>query len=382
MRNRKKWVNLIAVLSLLVAFVFGKYHSDQGFDEQISNIFPDVELNKLPDAEQIYALGNTGGFLSTASSNGYGGPLIVGVEIRNDSLRKVHLLKERETYSFIIKLINEKFFKQFEGMRFSDSFSVPEEVEVVSGATVSSMAFANAIRQASHSLAAQTSDFKPEPVSKIWHFSWHEGFLILLILLAGFSVFMKKRSWRYLSMFISFVFLGFILNASLSLSHFSSLLLGYFPTIHDHLLWWILMLSSIGAALFMGKNIYCSGLCPFHAAQIFLSKIGGINLLFPRKIQKIIKHTSKILLWLALMLTFLADNPTVGSYEPFALLFSLQGSGFHWYLLPAVLVGSLLVPDVFCRYFCPVGRSFNYMIKARKTVKDKLWPSKKGDNSI
>ena len=166
MRNRKRWVNFIAILTLLVAFVIGKYQREQGFEEQVSKIFPDVELEKLHDAEQIFMLGNTSGFLSTASSNGYGGPLTVGVETRNDTLRKVHLLKERETYTFLVKLINEKFFKQFEGMRISDAFSVPEEVEVVSGATVSSLAFANAIRQASHSLATRSSNFKPEPINK------------------------------------------------------------------------------------------------------------------------------------------------------------------------------------------------------------------------
>jgi len=378
MRNRKRWVNSFAIVALLVAFVLGKYQKGQGYEEQVFKAFPGIELEKLPDTRQIYALGNRGDFLSLGSSSGYGGPLRVGVESRNDTLQNIHILNERETYSFLVKLINEKFFKQFEGMRLSDSFSVPAEVEVVSGATVSSVAFTNAIRQASHSLAARTLGFKPEPVGKTWHFSWQEGGLILLILLAGFSVFLKNRSLRYLSLAISFVFLGFILNASLSLSHFASLLLGYFPSVHDHLLWWILMGSTLGVALFMGKNIYCSGLCPFHAAQILLNKIGGINLLFPRQVQRIIKHTSKLLLWLSLILIFLADNPTVGAYEPFALLFSLQGSGFHWYLLPAVLVGSLLVPDVFCRYFCPVGRSFNYLIKARKTVKDKLWPLVKG----
>jgi len=372
MKNRKRWVNSFAFATLLMAFVFGKYQKNQESENQVNIAFPCVKLEKLPETGQIYALGIRGDFLSLGSSSGYGGPLRVGVESSNDTLQKIHILNERESYSFLIKLINEKFFRQFEGMPLTHSFSVPAEVEVVSGATVSSVAFTNAIRQASHDLAARTSGFKPDPLSKSWHFSWQEGGLILLILLAGFSVFLKKKSLRYLSLAISFVFLGFMLNASLSLSHFASLLLGYFPSVHDHLLWWILMGSTVGVTLFMGKNIYCSGLCPFHAAQIFLNKVGGNNLHFPPGVQRIIKHTSKLLLWAALILIFLEDNPTAGSYEPFALLFSLEGSGLQWYVLPAVLMGSLLVPDVFCRYLCPVGRSFTYLLKARQKVKGKL----------
>jgi len=372
MRNRKRWVNAFAISALLAAFVFGQYQSRQEYEAQVLKAFPGMKLEKLSGTDQIYTLGNRGDLLSLGSSSGYGGPLRVGVESRNDTLQNIHILKERETYSFLVKLMNEKFFRQFEGMRLSDSFSVPAEVEVVSGATVSSVAFVNAIRQASHALAARTSSFKPHPVSKSWHFSWQEWGLILLILLAAYSVFMKKRSLRYLSLGVSFVFIGFILNASLSLSHFAVLLLGYFPSVHDHLLWWILMGSTVGVALFMGKNIYCSGLCPFHAAQIFLNKVGGINLHFPPGVQRIIKHTSKLLLWLALILIFLEGNPTAGSYEPFALLFSLEGAGLQWYVLPAVLMGSLLVPDVFCRYLCPVGRSFTYLLKARQKVKIKF----------
>jgi len=372
-RKAKRYLDAFALVTLLVAFVFGQLQTGQGLAEKLHRTFPDRELEELSGEAKIYSLGNSGEYLALGSSSGYGGPLLVGLEAHNDTVKKVHILQEKETYSFLIKLINRKFFRQFEGMKLTDSFSVSDEVEVISGATVSSVAFTHAIRKASRSLAGFTNEVRPDPVPGIWHFSWREGALILLILLASYSVFFRKRRLRYLSLGISFVFLGFILNASLSVSHFGSLLLGYLPSVHDHLIWWILMSSTLVAALFMGKNIYCSGLCPFHAAQIFLNNIGGINLVFPRSVQRIIKHTSKLLLWISLMLILLETNPTVGSYEPFALLFSLEGSGLHWYLLPAVLLGSLLVPDVFCRYFCPVGRSFSYLLKVRQKVKVKFW---------
>ena len=43
------------------------------------------------------------------------------------------------------------------------------------------------------------------------------------------------------------------------------------------------------------------------------------------------------------MLIFLSSHPTLGSYEPFALMFSLTGAGIQWYILPLSLIGSFFV---------------------------------------
>ena len=109
-------------------------------------------------------------------------------------------------------------------------------------------------------------------------------------------------------------------------------------------------------------------MCPFHTIETIMVKIGGMKIRFTPKIQKIAKHSSKFLLWLALMLTFITRNPTIASYEPFAMVFGLEGEGIHWYVLPLVLIGVLLITDYFCRYFCPVGKGFWYVIKFRRWI--------------
>jgi polyferredoxin len=82
--------------------------------------------------------------------------------------------------------------------------------------------------------------------------------------------------------------------------------------------------------------------------------------------------------WAALMLIFLSAHPALGSYEPLAMMFSLDGLGIQWYILPATLLGSLFVTSFWCRMFCPVGLYLNEMVRLRRNVKQRLFPRRSG----
>jgi len=170
------------------------------------------------------------------------------------------------------------------------------------------------------------------------------------------------------SLFLGLVFIGFMFNASLSLTHLGRTFLGYFPDIHSHFVWWLLMAGTFTIVIGWGKNIYCNTMCPFRATQMILNKISGINLKLPSKLAKILAQTPFVLLWLSLIIIFISSNPTMTSYEPFALMFSLKGAGIQWYILPASLIGALFFSNFFCRFFCPVGGSLRWTLKVRKQV--------------
>ena len=253
-------------------------------------------------------------------------------------------------------------------MHAGSQFVHGDEIDMISGATISSLAFTKGIENVAHFTGNTYLGLTIEEYKMPIQFGWDEAGLILLFILAYVAMYTRKKILISVTFAISFLYLGFYLNASLSITTFGGILLGYVPNFNAHLFWWILVSVSIGSAVFLKKNVYCGYMCPFHAAQKGLIGISGMKFRLPRKLQLIAKHTSKFLLWASLMLIFISANPTVGSYEPFAMLFSLEGIGIQWYILPATLVGSLFINDFFCTYFCPVGRSFTYMIKARKSI--------------
>jgi polyferredoxin len=70
------------------------------------------------------------------------------------------------------------------------------------------------------------------------------------------------------------------------------------------------------------------------------------------------------------MTSFLASHPALGSYEPFAMMFSLNGVGIQWFLLPLALIGSFFMSTFWCRFFCPCGHALTKLRQYRKKILD------------
>jgi polyferredoxin len=68
------------------------------------------------------------------------------------------------------------------------------------------------------------------------------------------------------------------------------------------------------------------------------------------------------------MIGLVTVNPSAGAYEPFSMIFSLQGDGIQWFIMPAVIVGCFFIPDMFCRFFCPAGEMLTLLVNLRNTL--------------
>ena len=374
-KNRKasRIISWLAGVSLILAYGYGQLFNRIDFTEIIQSKLDHGQVSLVSEKQYQVDFHNDevakSSQLVLEKASGYGGPLITGPVINEDGgIDKVFLVHDRETHSFIRKLEAYNFFRQFEGKHVSDQFIVGKDIDAVNGATISCVAIANAVRKSAHDYGKEHFNLTYESDEQGWKLSNKDYFAALLLIIASVSV-LKGIKWlRYVSLGLSMILLGFYFNSALNVSHFGRVLLGYFPAFMSNIFWFILVFGSIGLAFFFKKNVYCSAMCPFHTVETIMVKIGGMKIKFTPRIQKISKYSSRVLLWLALMLTFVSKNPTIASYEPFAMVFGLEGEGIHWYMLPMVLVGVLLIKDYFCRYFCPVGKGFWYVIKFRKWV--------------
>ena len=351
--NKKAWINGLALISLAGAFFLGQL----GARDENSLLESDLLIRHHADN------------LALGSSQGFGGPLEV-IVMSDSSARIVELsvLEHAETPSYMDKLNKKTFLGQFKGMELNSLFRIPEDVEAVSGATMSSKAIASACRQASWDLAASVYSLPLPELKRRWVFGLKEILASVVFVLALLSMFLKKKALRYTALFVSFITLGFIFNASLSVAYFGRILLGYLPDFREHFVWWLLLGGTLIALIIYGRNIYCHSICPFHAAQILLNKISGVNLSIRPRLHKILMKLPSYIVWLCLMLILIYRNPTISSFEPFSTLFSLEGAGIQWYILPVALLGSLVFSDFFCRFFCPVGAGFKFLIDARRSL--------------
>lgn len=363
----------VAYASLIAAFIFGLSTTDKDYDAMIKARFPDQKLTKIKDDPMVFELGeknnSMGNYIVVAKGQGYGGPFVIGVRIMDDAkIHEVVLLDNRETPAFRIKVEEADFPAQFEGKSVTDGFLPGEDIDIVSGATISTMAAAEAIRKAAHTAATQY--FKQEPIGgKVpWKIGLGEVLVLILFILAFFPALYQKGPWRYIYMAAAIAVVGYYLNSAISIGSFAALSMGFIPTIKTHLVWWILVVGTLAALLVTGKNIYCFRICPFYGVQYIVGKIGGGKLKPSTEILKRSKFMVNFILWLALMTVFLSSQPALGSFEPFAMMFSLNGVGIQWFLLPLALIGSLFMSSFWCRFFCPCGRALTMLRQFRKNL--------------
>ena len=104
-----------------------------------------IELEGIPDTiKEIYSADNNNGYIFMITTTGYGGDMDLICGIDNDGkIIDVDTLKHNETKGMGSRTTEEPFRSQFRGKDSS-----LEGVDAITGATISSTAYINAIRDA------------------------------------------------------------------------------------------------------------------------------------------------------------------------------------------------------------------------------------------
>ena len=362
-----------AYAALLLAFVYGKATSKKDYEGMVRAHFPDVSLTKVNESPLVFQLGekkgDIGNYVMIQEGQGYGGPFVIGVRIMDDArVHEVMLLDSRETPAFLKMIQDARFDDQFIDKHVSDDFIVGIDIDAVSRATISTMAGTEAIRRGAHTAATQYFKLQPEWQKVPWKFGLGEILIVVLFILAFISKIHSHKILKYIYLIATIGVVGFYLNASICIGNLSGLLMGYIPGARDHIIWWVLTAGTVLSILLIGKNVYCFRICPFYGVQFLLGKISGSRLKLPSALLNQSKTIINVLLWCALMIIFLSSHPSLGAYEPFAMMFSLQGIGVQWYILPIAIIGAFFLTNYWCRFFCPAGRSLTILLQWRRKV--------------
>jgi|GEM_PF-450277 len=377
--EKNLWIALgrLALISLVLAFFLGMMREGEDYETIIRLKYPEIKLTRINDNPPVFQMGekigDMGNYIMIQEGQGYGGPFLIGIRIMDDAkIHEVMLLDNRETPAFIKKVDDARFPEQFVGKPVSDDFIVGRDVDAVSGATVSTRAGTMAIRSGAHIAATQYFKLKPTWQKVPWNLGVGEILIALIFILAFVPSIHQKAPWKQLYMLGSLTIVGFYMNASISVSSLANLAQGYIPPLREHIVWWVLVFGSVLAIVFYGKNVYCYRICPFFWVEWLLAKVGGGKLKMSPALQKRSGYAANFCLWASLMLIFLSGHPGLGSYEPFAMMFSLNGVGVQWYILPLALIGSFFLSTFWCRFFCPVGNTFRHMLSWRRRVLEKF----------
>lgn len=381
---RRRWIMMVSVLLLASAWFYGYFTSG-------ADVLP-LAADVLPGATRVEARGRlfvglddagaVVGYAASAQAQGYSGPIVMlaGVDAAGNLLG-VRVVQQSETPGFFRLVETSNLLDQYAGLAMSRPLVIGEDLDAVSGATVSAEGLASAVRAALRTVAGDAFDQTLPAEKTPIKFGWPEA-AVLGLYAAGYlghrhqNPAMKRRI-RWGTMLTGLVVVGSIYTIPLTISMFISLLSGYWPTWQSHLYWYLL----IGGVLFVttvdAKNPYCNWFCPFGSFQEVLAQVGNAKLYKPREWREAFTWLQRGLAFAAVLLGLALRKPGVAGYEPFATLFDLRGTTVQWIFLGLVTLFSLLMYRPFCNYLCPIDPVVEFIAEGRRWVKD-TWAKRSG----
>lgn len=360
---------LLAVIVLIGAAFYGKT-VNQMDAEVVQNyykqVIPNAKFELISDrTARVYGQdGQMSGYIGVGSDVGYGGPVMVATVIDlTGKIKSVTIVDHSETLSYLEKINDKDYYKQYKAKTVSDSLLPMYDIQCISGATLSSRAIGNSVRETAHAIAETEFGIKPQRAQLKWQVGIPEA-AVALLFIAGFVLSAKQKfvKYRLSVLFCSVVILGFWLNRTLSVAQISALFLGYFPAPETNLIWYLVLFGAIILALSTGKNIFCSYLCPFCGLQEFTHLLSKTNMPLG-KYRKWIRRGRDIILFTVIFIAFITLNPSKASFEPFGTVFGLNGSKFGWNLAFVVLVISFVFKRFWCAGFCPAGAFLDHLAR-------------------
>ncbi len=240
--------------------------------------------------------------------------------------------------------------------QLADMNLTEEEVEGVSGATMTSMAMAEGIVKTAASWELErTRVLNAEQSSINWKARDYGSLAVLLF--AGFVGFSKRGKTKFFRICLQVLLVGYLglMNGDiLSQALFAGWAQSGVPWERAPILA-MLSLAALLVPMATGKAFYCHQLCPHGAAQQWMRKFRKKPVRLPKGLDGILKYVPVGLLVLVVFLAFTASAHTVAILEPFdAYVWEVAG-GITIAIALISLVASAFVPMAYCRYGCPTG---------------------------
>ena len=300
---------------------------------------------------------------ATDAEMGYQGPTDTLIAIdRDDRVQGIGIRSSYDNEPYVGYVREDSYFlERFNGLSIAElsKFDAEaEQIEGVSGATMTSMAIAHGLAQA----ARHASQPPPQRGRRIVWSPRDTGTccVLCMALLLGFIRLRGRRWFRVAFQVVLVVYFGFLNGDMLS----QALFVGWAQSGVPWQLAPGLALLTAAALIVPAvskKNVYCHQVCPFGAAQQLVRNRLRWRIRLPRLLVRVLSVVPGLLLLLVVVTAMLHWQLNLAGIEPFdAFIFWIAGAAT---LSIAVvgLVASAFVPMGYCRFGCPTGATLSYL---------------------
>lgn len=378
-QRRERTLITATVLVVVAAWVYGYLRSGADVAPLVQTVLPGATTIQT-EGHLFIGRDEAGvviGYAAVGSAPGYGGPveMLVGVDPDGNILGTT-MVTQRESPGFFRLVEKSNLVGSYANRHITNPLQLGDDLDTVTGATISSEGIASAVRVAVRTIATAGLQAPLPPEKKPIKVGWPELILVLLFISGYVGHKLRGGAWkkrvRWGTLIGGMIFLGFVYTAPLTITMIISLLSGYWPDWHNNLYWYLL----IGGILFVttvdAKNPYCSWFCPFGAFQECLAAVSQAKRYRPRGLDVPLKWVQRGLALVAIVLGLALRRPGVASYEPFPTLFDVRGTTVQWIFLALIVLASLVTYRPFCNYLCPLDPVVDIIAASRRWVKE-VW---------
>ena len=180
--------------------------------------------------------------------------------------------------------------------------------------------------------------------------------LTLFLAFALFSFFRKSQRLKYAALVAAVVYLGFAKSFLISIVNVFGVIDWNLPIVKYNITWYVFAIFTVASTVLWGR-FYCGRICAFGALTQLMDAVLPDRLRYdvPLRIEQRAAWIKYGLLGSVVLYFVATREMSVYRYvEPF-WMFGLAESTGMWIGLGALLVASVFVRNMYCRFLCPVG---------------------------
>jgi polyferredoxin len=191
--------------------------------------------------------------------------------------------------------------------------------------------------------------------------------------LALVSFLKKSVPLKYLTLAFSVTYLGFLNSDLVSITNILGSLTGNLPFHANAIGFSLLLIFAIVTTVLWGR-VYCGRICAFGALTQLIDAVvpSRFQVKLPVKLERRASYIKYAILFGAIGYYLLThENGFYRYIEPF-WMFSFQASAVLWVGLAVLLIASIFVRNLYCRFLCPLGAALG-LVSSLSVFKIKRW---------
>jgi polyferredoxin len=196
----------------------------------------------------------------------------------------------------------------------------------------------------------------------------------LFIAFALVSFFRKSKALKYAALVLAVAYMGFAKSYLISIVNVFSIVDWSFPIFRYNLAWYLFAIFTLVSTILWGR-LYCGRICAFGALTQLMDAVLPARWRYepPLWLEQRLSWVKYALLALVLGYFVSTRDMTVYPYvEPF-WMFGLFAETGMWIGLSVLLVATVFVRNLYCRFLCPVGAALGVISSVTTVFRIKRW---------